>query len=173
MLVDFGLMYMMCNAIAPSNSESIPYWSEHIQKVQNLFFILLFLKLLIVGIQNLYMLVEAKRLLFGIYRYNLFLLTTSIWTFDKKSNDDKIYLCMSCNIIFQYRNNVCNTNWRTCPIKIKTNPIISYNNPPLILHSQRHPPSKIPIYCKNKPFDVMFWEHQKYIKMMWIGSLFY
>ena len=38
MLVDFGLMYMMCNAIAPSNSESIPYWSEHIQKVQNLFF---------------------------------------------------------------------------------------------------------------------------------------
>ena len=38
MLVVFGLMYMICDAIAPSNSESIPSWSEHIQKVQNLFF---------------------------------------------------------------------------------------------------------------------------------------
>ena len=66
LLVDFGLIFMMCDAIAPSNSESISSWSEHVQKVQNLFFILLFLKFFIGGIQNMYILQQDKRLLFGI-----------------------------------------------------------------------------------------------------------
>ena len=57
---------MMCDAIAPSSSESISSWSEHVQKIQNLFFILLFFKFFIGGIQNLYMLQQDKRLLFGI-----------------------------------------------------------------------------------------------------------
>jgi len=66
LLVDFGLMFMMCDAIAPSNSESISSWSEHIQKVKNLFFILLFLKFIITAIENIYMLQQDKKLLFGI-----------------------------------------------------------------------------------------------------------
>ena len=56
LLLDFGLMYMMCDVIAPANSENINSWGEHIDENINIFFILLILKWLTTRLGNWYIL---------------------------------------------------------------------------------------------------------------------
>ena len=49
-------MYMMCDVIAPSNSENINSWREHIDENINIFFVLLILKWLTTRLGNWYIL---------------------------------------------------------------------------------------------------------------------
>ena len=64
LLLDFGLMYMMCDVIAPSNSENINSWREHIDENINIFFVLLILKWLTTRLGNWYILGHSNYLYF-------------------------------------------------------------------------------------------------------------
>ena len=60
LLLDFGVIFMLCDAVAPSNAESISSWNNFFHKVRNRWFYLLIFKFILTGFENWYMLPNTK-----------------------------------------------------------------------------------------------------------------